>query len=157
MRLVQNDSRVSLQLGIVHGLSEQHTIRHVLQKGRPILRHVLESNTVTDFLSELHVHLIGHSLRNTHSGDSTRLGTRDHLASLHGEVGIADKLGDLGGLSGSGLTFHDCYLVLREDVEEFSHLLVHRKVLSTREDLFVLGGEGGKAFERVDFTVLYHQ
>jgi hypothetical protein len=46
-------------------------------------------------------------LRDGHGGDSTRLGTGDELAGELGEFIVNDVLGDLGCLSGTGLTNED--------------------------------------------------
>ncbi|KAI6756452.1 hypothetical protein HG530_012188 [Fusarium avenaceum] len=80
--LVENDAAVAGHLMIMHGLAQKHTISHVLEHGLGT-GHVLETDTVTNFLTQRDVHLVGDTLRNRHGGDSTGLGTSDELA---GEV-----------------------------------------------------------------------
>ena len=53
VRLVQDDGRVPLQHIIVHCLSQQHTIRHILEERCTLLRHVFESNRVSDLFTKL--------------------------------------------------------------------------------------------------------
>lgn len=154
MCLVKNNGRVTLKKGVVHGLAQKHTVGHVLEEGGGGVGHVLETNVVTDLLSELHVHLVGHTLRDRHGGDTTGLGTRDLLSAEVGQVGVADKLGDLGRLSGSGLALHDGDLVLTEDLEELVHLLVDGERLALLENPLVVCREGLELLEGVQLAVL---
>jgi hypothetical protein len=96
VRLVENDRRVSLERVVVHCFSEEHTVRHVLEKGRALLRRVLETDRVTNFLTEGHIHLVGDTLRDTRRGDTTRLRAGNHLALELGEVRHGDELGNPG-------------------------------------------------------------
>jgi len=50
--LIEDDGRVPGKHVVVHGLSKKHTVGHVLEERRVSIRHVLESNRVSDLLSE---------------------------------------------------------------------------------------------------------
>lgn len=50
--LIEDDGRVPREHVVVHGFSEQHTVGHVLEERRVSVRHVLESNRVSDLLSK---------------------------------------------------------------------------------------------------------
>ncbi|KAI6768899.1 hypothetical protein HG531_011088 [Fusarium graminearum] len=78
--LIENNTAIARHLVVVHGLAQKHTIGHVLEHGLGTC-HVLETNAVTDFLTQGNVHFVGDTLRDRHGGDSTRLGTSDELAS----------------------------------------------------------------------------
>jgi hypothetical protein len=102
---------------VVHGLSQEHTISHILQDGLGT-RHILETNAITDFLSKFDIHLLCDTLSDGHGSHTTRLGTGDHLALRLGEVIEQDELRDLGSLSGTGLTDEDQNLRLLVELKE---------------------------------------
>jgi translation initiation factor 6 (eIF-6) len=115
--LVEDDGTVARQVVVVHGLAQQHSVRHVLQDG-VLARLVLETNAVSDLLAELDVHLLGHTLRNGHGSDTTGLRAGNHLGVLVGEVVEEHELRNLRRLSGTRLTDEDEDLRLLVELEE---------------------------------------
>ena len=72
--LVQHYATVLGQVPIYESLSQQHTVCHILNDcfagGE-----VLKTNGVAHFFTKFDAHLLTYSLRHTHCGDSSRLGT----------------------------------------------------------------------------------
>ncbi|MDO9333692.1 MAG: hypothetical protein Q7T57_04130, partial [Dehalococcoidales bacterium] len=77
---------------IQHRFTQQHTIRHVLEYCAAVC-HVLESNRVSDVLSEFDVELLRDTLRHGHRSDTTRLlwmgdGAQSDTASERAQVSM---------------------------------------------------------------------
>ena len=104
MSLVENDARVLAHVRIDESLSKQQTVGHVLDLGIRSSA-VLESNGVTDVLSESTSDLLSDSFGDRRGGDSTRLSASD-LSSIR-ESSFGEVLGHLSGLSGSSLSDND--------------------------------------------------
>jgi hypothetical protein len=115
--LVEDDGAVARQVVVVHGLAQQHAVRHVLENGARA-RLVFETDAVSDLLAELDVHLFGDTLGNRHGGDSAGLRAGDHLRVLVGEVVEEHELRDLRRLAGTRLTDEDEDLRLLVQLEE---------------------------------------
>ncbi|KAH3685282.1 hypothetical protein WICPIJ_003756 [Wickerhamomyces pijperi] len=111
---IENNHRVLLQVVVLHGFTEQHTIGHVLQHGL-VGGSVLETDVVTNLLPQLHIHLIGNSGGNRHSSDSSWLST-SHLGALQvWQIVVQHELRNLGGLTGTCLTDENHNLCRMED------------------------------------------
>ena len=54
MSLVEDDGRISFKTRVVHGFSKKHTVRHVLEERCARLRHVFETDGVTNLSSQLY-------------------------------------------------------------------------------------------------------
>ena len=146
-RVAEQSNLVSFQHGIGHGLTEQHTVSHVLQQGSRAGA-VLETNAVTDLLTEGHVHLFGHALSDGHGGHPSRLRARDRL--LADLLGVLDApLRDLGRLAGTGFADETDGLVFGQELEELVLVFPDRESDALSEQLEVPGGVGGRVV-RVD-------
>jgi hypothetical protein len=99
------------------------------------------TNAVSDLLAQLDVHLLGHTLRYRHGGDSARLRASHHLRILLREIVKEHELRDLRRLSGTGLADEDEDLRLLVQLEELFALLVHGQASPRLEDAQVLARE----------------
>jgi len=112
MGLIKNDGGIAVEVGVVHGFAEEHTVCHVFKESGAGLSHVFETYRVADLSTELNweietsseyafampketrtVHLICDTLGNRHGSDSARLSTCDNLVLRMWKIGVGDKLG----------------------------------------------------------------
>lgn len=96
--LIEHDGRVAVQERVGHGLTQKHTVGHVLEE-RFVACVVLETDAVTDLFAELNVHLIRHTLGHGHGSHTTRLSTGNHLSFEMRQLVIRQELGDSVGRS----------------------------------------------------------
>jgi hypothetical protein len=54
VRFVQDDGTITFELRIVHGLSEQHSVRHVFKESRASFGHVFETDRISDLFPKGH-------------------------------------------------------------------------------------------------------
>lgn len=107
--LVEHENRVLRHVGVDETLPLQHTVGHVLDLGLGA-RAILETNGVADLLAETASDLLGDTLGDRHSGDTTRLGAAD--LELVGESSFGEVLGHLSRLARSRVSDDDEDLVL---------------------------------------------
>ena len=88
VRLIQHNDRIPTEERIAHGLPKEHTIRQELEDGPVGVRHILETDGVTNLGAELAVHLIGHTGGDRRGGDTTGLRTGHGGVSLLGITGL---------------------------------------------------------------------
>lgn len=81
MSLIDDQCSIAFQGRLGEKLSEEHSIRHVLEDGF-IACTILKADGVTNFISNLCAHLIRYTSSNAHRSDSPRLRAPDLLAIL---------------------------------------------------------------------------
>lgn len=106
MSFIKDDGGILAQVVVAHGLTQQHTIGHVFEYGFRS-RHIFEANIVADLLSKSYVKLVGYTLGNRHSSDSTWLGATYHFFLHMRLVIVKDKLWYLSGLPRARLPNED--------------------------------------------------
>ena len=104
MCLVENKHRVAVEVRLIERLSQQNTVRHVLDLGF-VRCDVLESNRVTDRSAELTSHFFTNTFRDRHGSDTTRLGTSDEAVGA--VTVLIQELSELCRLSGTRFTNDD--------------------------------------------------
>ena len=76
MGLIQHNDGILADVWVDETLSLEHTIRHVLD-ARFRTRAVLETDCVSNFLSETATNLLGHTLRHGHGSNTSGLSATD--------------------------------------------------------------------------------
>jgi hypothetical protein len=109
VRLIQNENRIRSHIRVNQAFTLEHTIRHVLDP-RFRTRAILESNGIANLLAKSTSNLFGDTLRDGHSGHSTRLGASDFTA--FGESFFCEILSHLGRFSRASVTDDNQDLVL---------------------------------------------
>mmetsp|Transcript_13302 Transcript_13302/g.32568 ORF Transcript_13302/g.32568 Transcript_13302/m.32568 type:complete len:241 (-) Transcript_13302:1651-2373(-) len=115
VRLVEHDEGVPLQIWVLQHLAHQHTVRHILDHGVPGSL-ILKPDAVTHFLAEATTELLRDTLRDRHSGNTTRLGAANNAA--RSETCFRQVLRDLRGFSASRFSNHHQYLVVNDRVQQ---------------------------------------
>ncbi|MDQ0950883.1 hypothetical protein QFZ24_004806 [Streptomyces phaeochromogenes] len=133
--LVDDDRVVRVQLAVRLDLGEQDAVRHQLDEGAVRVHLVGEAHLPADGLAQRDVELVRHALGDGAGGDTAGLCVSDHAADAAAEL-HAD-LGDLGGLTGTGLAGHDDDLVIADGRRDVVLLLADRELLGI--------GDGGHA------------
>lgn len=102
MSLIEHDHAILGELWVVHGLSQKHTVGHILQQGLPRGGLIFESDCVANLLTQHHVHLFTHSLGHTHGRDTARLGAAYRLTPC--DPRLQEELWNLSSFSTAGLS-----------------------------------------------------
>ena len=130
--LIEYNDRVLREEGVGHSLTEEHTVGHVLN-ARLLAADILETNSVTDLVSEGNVHLLGDTLRHGHGGNTTGLRAGD--GALGAE--LEEELRHLGRLTGTRLSDEEEGLVALHKALNAVLGLVDRQLLAGLEDVMV--------------------
>lgn len=104
MRLVNDQRRITSQVGLCQELSQEHSVSHVFED-RLIACRILKSDRIPDFVPHLGSHLLCNTGSNRHGGHTTRLCTADfHPTSC--VTGFVQVLGELSRFARSSLGYH---------------------------------------------------
>ena len=62
MRLVDDNAAVSEHEWVVHGLAQQHSVRHELQNGAVRVGEIFETDCIADLFAHFHIHFFRNSI-----------------------------------------------------------------------------------------------
>mmetsp|Transcript_21861 Transcript_21861/g.43414 ORF Transcript_21861/g.43414 Transcript_21861/m.43414 type:complete len:273 (-) Transcript_21861:754-1572(-) len=127
MSLIEHDHIVSAQLCVQQCLSQQHTVRHVLDDCL-WRRTVLKSDRVPDLLPKTAPVLFGNTFGNGHRCHSPRLGAPDDAP--HSVSSLRHVLSHLGSLPTSCLSNHYQNLIVLNCLQQLISQIEDRQALS---------------------------
>mmetsp|Transcript_64460 Transcript_64460/g.168752 ORF Transcript_64460/g.168752 Transcript_64460/m.168752 type:complete len:233 (+) Transcript_64460:1668-2366(+) len=138
--LVHDHCTVPIQVRLDQRLTQQHTIRHVLDE-RVLVCAILEADGIPDSRPQFAALLISNPLCHRHGGNTSWLGTSNQ--PVESVACFVEVLGKLRRLSGSRLPDAHENLVLSQQLKKFFPHLVHGEALTLLLDGLVLGKVGG--------------
>jgi len=116
MSFIDNEARITGQIGLGKELSKEHSVRHVFEH-RLVTCAILEANRVSYFVPDLCTHFVSHSGRNRHRRHTSRL-SATNFHTTFGISRLVKILRQLGRLARSSLGDHNKDLVLSDSLDK---------------------------------------